>query len=97
MMDIKEVLLLWFINVLIKSPLQLQINLLKVVVLKMKLNKINVFDTFSKYAWVVPLKDKIGITINAFQQILDNSTRKPNKMWVDKGSQFYNSSFKKWL
>ena len=40
------------------------------------------------------LKDKIGKTIvNAFQGILDNST----KIWVDKGSKFYNSSFKKWL
>ena len=35
--------------------------------------------------------------VNAFQKILDNSTRKPNKIWVDKGSEFYNSSFKKWL
>ena len=54
-----------------------------------------VVDIFSKYAWVVPLKDKKGITItNAFQ---DGSNRKPNKIWVDKGSEFYNSSFKKWL
>ena len=54
---------------------------------------------FSKYAWVVPLKDKKGITIaNAFQKLLDDSTRKPNKIWVDKGSEFYNSFFfKKWL
>ena len=53
---------------------------------------------FSKYAWVVPLKDKRGITIvNAFQKILDNSERKPNKIWVDQGSEFYSSSFKKWL
>ena len=57
-----------------------------------------VIDIFSKYAWVVPLKDKKGITItNAFQKILDGSNRKPNKIWVDKGSEFYNSSFKKWL
>ena len=34
---------------------------------------------------------------NAFQKILNNSTRKPNKIWVDKGSEFYNDSFKKWL
>ena len=55
-------------------------------------------DIFSKYAWVVLLKDKKGITIvNAFQKILDNWTRKPKKIWVDKGSEFYNSSFKKWL
>ena len=57
-----------------------------------------IIDIFSKYTWVVPLKDKKCITIvNAFQKVLDNSTRKPNKIWVDKGSDFYNSSFKKWL
>ena len=50
---------------------------------------------FGKYAWVVPLKDKKGATLtNAFQKILDGSNRKPNKIWVDKGSEFYNSSFK---
>ena len=48
-----------------------------------------VIDIFSKYAWVVPLKDKKGITItNAFQKILKESNRKPNKIWVDKGSEF---------
>ena len=53
-------------------------------------------DIFSEYAWVVPLKDKKGVSIvNAFQKILDDSNRKPNKIWVDKGSEFYNSSFKK--
>ena len=57
-----------------------------------------VIDIFSKYAWVVPLKDKKGVSIvNAFQKILDDSNRKPNKIWVDKGSEFYNNSFKKWL
>ena len=54
-----------------------------------------VIDIFSKYAWVAPLKDKKGV--NAFQKILDDSNRKPNKIWIDKGSEFYNSSFKKWL
>ena len=49
---------------------------------------------FSKYAWVVPLKDKKGVTIvSAFQKILDKSTCKPNKIWVDKGSEFCNSFF----
>ena len=68
-----------------------------------KLNKLFTFllciiDIFSKYAWVVPLKDKKGVSIvNAFQKILDKSRRKPNKIWVDKGSEFYNNSFKKWL
>ena len=53
-----------------------------------------VIDIFSKYAWVVPLKDKKGVSIvNAFQQILKGSNRKPNKTWVDKGSKFYNNSF----
>ena len=53
---------------------------------------------FSKYAWVIPIKDKRGISIvNAFQKVLDDSKRKPNKIWVDKGSEFYNNSFKKWL
>ena len=57
-----------------------------------------VIDIFSKYAWVALLKDKKGVTIfNKFQKILKDSMRKPNKIWVDKGSEFYNSSFKKWL
>ena len=59
---------------------------------------LRVIDTFSKYAWVVPLKDKKGIsTVKAFQIILKQSNGKPNEMWVDKGSEFYNTYFKKWL
>ena len=57
-----------------------------------------VVDLFSKYSWVVPLKDKKGATItNAFQTTLDSSKRKPNKIWVDQGSEFYNNSFKMWV
>ena len=57
-----------------------------------------VTDIFSKYAWVVPLKDKKGISIvKAFQSILKQSNRKPNKIWVDKVSEFYKAYFKKWL
>ena len=53
-----------------------------------------VIDIFSKYVWVVPLKDKKGVSIvDAFQKILDDSNRKPNKIWVDKESEFYNNSF----
>ena len=53
---------------------------------------------FSKYAWVIPLKDKKSISIvNAFQKILNQSGRKPNKIWVDKGRELYNNYFKKWL
>ena len=55
-------------------------------------------DLFSKYAWVIPVKDKkVATIVNAFQRILDNSKRKPNIIWVDQGSEFYNYSFKKWL
>ena len=52
-------------------------------------------NLFSKYAWVVPIKDKKGVSIvNAFQKYLDKSKRKPNKIWVDQVSEFYNSQFK---
>ena len=56
-----------------------------------------VIDIFSKYGWVIPFKNKKGFTItNAFQKILDESNRheaklkgrKPNKIWVDKRSEF---------
>ena len=47
---------------------------------------------------VVPLTDKKGVTIvNTFQKTLDGLKKKPNKIWVDKGSEFYNNSFRKWL
>ena len=53
-------------------------------------------DLFSKYAWVVPIKDKKGTSIvNAFKKII--SKRKPNKIWVDQGSEFYNKSLKDFL
>ena len=43
-------------------------------------------------------RQKKGVSIvDAFQKILDDSNRKPNKIWVDKGSEVYNSFFKKWL
>ena len=49
-----------------------------------------VIDLFSKYAWVLPLKDKRGITIvNAFQKIVSKG-HKPHKVWVDQGGEFYN-------
>ena len=57
-----------------------------------------VIDLFSKYAWVAPLKDKEGITIvNTFKKVLNKSDLKPNKIWVDEGSEFYNRSMKSWL
>ena len=57
-----------------------------------------VIEIFSRYAWFILLKDNKDITItNAFQEILDQSCRKPNKIWVDKGSEFYNRSMKSFL
>ena len=54
-------------------------------------------DLFSKYVWLVPLKDKKGITIvNGFQKIISKG-RKPNKIWVDQGDEFYNNLFKRFL
>ena len=55
-------------------------------------------DLFSKYSFVVQLKDKRRISItNAFNKIIKQSNRKPNKIWVDQGGEFYNQVFKKWL
>ena len=57
-----------------------------------------VIDLFSKYAFAVPLKDKKGTAISSvFESILESLKRKPNKIWVDQGSEFYNNVFKKWL
>ena len=54
-------------------------------------------DLFGKYTWVVPLKDKRGITIvNAFQKII-SKVCKPKKLWVDLGGEFYNNLFKRFL
>ena len=50
-------------------------------------------DIFSKFAWVIPLKDKKGITIkNALQKIFNK--RKPKFLWTDKGTEFYNKQVK---
>ena len=67
-----------------------------------KLNKriyfLCVIDIFSKYVWIIPLKNKEGITIsNDFQKYAKESSRKTKKIWVDKGSEFYNRSMKSWL
>ena len=44
---------------------------------------------YSKYAWVIPLKDKKDETIaKVYQKVLDESGRKPNKIWGRKGSKF---------
>ena len=68
-----------------------------------KLNKgfrilLCVIDTYSKYAWGFPLKNKNGVSVvNALQNFLKESARKPHKIWLYKGPEFCNSHFKKWL
>ena len=53
---------------------------------------------YSKYAFIVPLKDKKGISVTiGFNKIIKQSGRKPNKIWGDQGSEFYNNNFKRWL
>ena len=62
-------------------------------------------DLFDKYAWVVPIKDKKGTSIvSAFENIISEGgeaepkqRRKPNKIWVDQESGFYNNAFKDFL
>ena len=57
-----------------------------------------IIDLYSKYAFVIPLKDKKGISIlNAFNEIIKQYNRKPNKIWVDQGGELYNNIFKKWF
>ena len=68
-------------------------------------NLLCAIDVFSKYAWVVPLEKKKGQSIveglkkkklNSSGNAL-HSKRKPNKIWVEQGSEFYNDVFKKFL
>ena len=57
-----------------------------------------VINIFRKYTWAIPLKSKQSITItNAFQKVLNESGWKPNKIWIDKCSEFYNGSMKSGL
>ena len=52
-----------------------------------------VIDVFSKYGWLIPLKDKTGKYVaSALKTIFEE--RKPEKMWVDKGKEFYNKDVK---
>ena len=50
-----------------------------------------VINLYSKYTWVIPMKDKKGETVtNAFQKITKESTQGPNKIWLHKDIEFYN-------
>ena len=55
---------------------------------------LTVLDIFSKYGWIVPLKDKKGETVaEAFETILKEG-RKPEYLWVDKGKEYCNKYVK---
>ena len=55
-------------------------------------------DVFTKYACVKPLKDKKCKTdLNGFIEIVNKSNRKPNKLWVVQGREFYNKLMQEWL
>jgi len=59
---------------------------------------LTVIDVMSKYAWAVPLKDKTGKSVTAaFEKIVKESGRKPMKLWVDKGKEFYNKVMDRFL
>ena len=55
-------------------------------------------DLFTKYTWVKPLKDKSTKTIfQGFNEIVNESKRKPNKLWFDQGWEIYNGLMQKWF
>ena len=56
-----------------------------------------VLDVFSKYGWIIPLKDKKGETVSeAFKTTLKEG-RNPEYLWVDKGREYYNKHVKDFL
>ena len=59
---------------------------------------LTVMDCYTKYAWAVPLQNKTGLTTKiALEKIISSSGRTPQKLWVDKGKEFYNSNVKQLL
>ena len=57
-----------------------------------------VIDVFSKYGWIIPLKDKKTESVSlAFDKIFKKSKRKPAMLWTDKGSEFISKCFKEFL
>ena len=58
---------------------------------------VTVIDIFTKYAWAIPLENKSGLSITDGFKIVLSESRKPEKLWVDRGSEFYNKTFKSLL
>ena len=57
-----------------------------------------IIDNHTKYAWAIPLKDKSGrSTTNAFKSLIEKARRKPDKIWSDRGKEFYNKIFLNFL
>ena len=56
-----------------------------------------VLDLFSKYGWIVPLKDKKGETITEAFKTIFKEGRKPQYLWADKGKKYYNKHMKELL
>ena len=57
-----------------------------------------IIDNHTKYAWAIPLKDKSGkSTTNPFKKLIETSKRKPQKVWSDRGKEFYNTTFLHYL
>ena len=86
----------WSADLIEKSSLSKYYNNYKFI--------LTVIDIFTKYAWAVPLKNKSGLSItNGFKIVLSEhpqggcESRKPEKLWVDRGSEFYNKTFKSLL
>ena len=83
----------WLADLIDKSSLSKYNNNYKFI--------LTVIDIFTKYAWAIPLKNKSGLSItNGFKIVLSehpqggSEPRKPEKLWVDRGSEFYNKTFK---
>ena len=57
-----------------------------------------IIDNHTKYAWAIPIKDKSGkSTTAAFKKLIETSKRKPQKVWSDRGKEFYNTTFLHYL
>ena len=53
-----------------------------------------IIDNHTKYAWAIPLKDKSGkTTTNGLKNLFEKAKRKPEKIWSDRGKEFYNKTF----
>ena len=59
---------------------------------------LTVVDVLSKYAWVEPLKTKTGVAlVKAFEKIVRQGGRHPNRLQTDRGKEFYNRTFQRWV